>query len=42
VPPLLTPMVADFIGTKGSSIYRLLQSGDNEYLHCVLQKEWRA
>ena len=42
VPPLLTPMLADFIGTKGSSIYRLLQSGDNEYLHCVLQKEWRA
>jgi hypothetical protein len=38
IPPLLTNLLADFIGTRGSSIYRLLQSRENEYIHCVLQK----
>jgi ubiquinone/menaquinone biosynthesis C-methylase UbiE len=37
-PPLMTGLLADFIGTKGSSIYRLLESRENEYIHCVLQK----
>jgi ubiquinone/menaquinone biosynthesis C-methylase UbiE len=37
-PPLMTGLLADFIGTRGSSIYRLLESRENEYIHCVLQK----
>jgi ubiquinone/menaquinone biosynthesis C-methylase UbiE len=38
VPALLIEALADFIGTRGSSIYRQLESGENEYVHCVLQK----
>jgi ubiquinone/menaquinone biosynthesis C-methylase UbiE len=38
VPPLMTRVVADLIGTKDSWIYRQLGSRDIEYLRCVLQK----
>jgi hypothetical protein len=31
-------ILGDFIGTRDSSIYRLLDSRKNEYIHCVLQK----
>jgi len=36
--PVLASLLGDFIGTRGSSIYRLLESRENEYVHCVLQK----
>lgn len=36
-PPLMAGILGDFIGTRGSSIYRLLDSRENEYIHCVLQ-----